>query len=235
MHIEFIGVENGPLMVYKAPEPGERYIMGIDTATGVGKDFTVFQVFNARMPFEQVAVYRVKESVVDAAEAAHRLGTWYNEAMIVCETNYPGNAVQDALVMKYRYPNNYQAEEHLDEDPNISCKFGFQTNQASKWMLIREFEEVLKSKDIILHDKQTIEEFMQYVYIEDRTKTGAVQGLNDDCVIAAMLAIHGCTLFPRRPKPKPKTQKEGNAQHRALMDKFIAGILRPEHHKPTVL
>ena len=234
--IELIVNPNAPTRVFQRPEAGEAYSIGIDTSTGVGQDWTVFQVFTNRMPFTQVATFRAKLSVVDAAEAANLLGLWYNEALITCETNFPGNAVQDALVLQYRYPHNYQAEEHLDEDPNVSCKFGFKTTQASKWLLIREFEEELKAGNIILRDKQTIDEFMTYVYIEDRSKTGAVQGMNDDTVIAAMLALHGCRLFPERPKRK-KVEKpsEENAQQRALMKKFMDSIQRPVGKKKIIL
>jgi hypothetical protein len=218
----FRPVEDAPLALWREPEDGEKYSIGIDTSTGVATDWTVMQVLSRSLPFEQVARFRAKWSVVDSAAFANSLGRYYNEALIVCETNYPGNAVQDALVMTYRYPHNYQAEERLDEDPGISTKFGFQTTEASKWLLIREFQKALASEDIILNDRTTVEELGSFVYKEDKSKTGAIEGLNDDCVMAIMLAYRGAMLYPEkfRPKRKESPVADDIAQQKAMMDKF---------------
>ena len=233
--LKFQPIENGQLTIYKEPEPKEKYTIGIDTSTGLSKDFSVMQVITNRLPFEQVAVYRAKESVIDVAKWADMLGRYYNKAFIVCETNYPGNAVQDALVMTYRYPSNYQAEQHLDESPNVSSKFGFATTQASKWLIIRETLEALKNDEIIFNDEHTLDEFGSYVYIEDKTKTGAAQGLNDDCVMAFMLAIHGALQRPERPRPKIDKPSDVNRQHRAMMDKFMKSIRQTEKKEYNIV
>jgi hypothetical protein len=231
MQIEFLPVLNGPLQIWKRPDSNEDYVVGIDTATGVGADFTVMEVFTRTIPFEQVARLRVKASVLDAGGYANDLGRYYNNALIVCETNYPGNAVQDALIQTYMYPWCYQAEQHLDESPNVSSKFGFQTTQASKWLLIREMQSVLKNKEVTIHCLDTIDEFGNYVYIEDKTKTGAAQGLNDDDVIATMLAIHGCLIWPKKRKENKATPSHVNLQHKAMMDKLMTGIIEGEEER----
>ena len=229
MPLKFQPIDNGQLTIYREPEKGEKYSIGIDTSTGLSKDFSVMQVLTNRMPFEQVAVYRAKESVIEVARWADMLGRYYNKAFIVCETNYPGNAVQDALVMTYKYPNNYQAEQHLDESPNVSSKFGFATTQASKWLIIRETLEALKNGELIFNDEHTLDEFGSYVYIEDKTKTGAAQGLNDDCVMSMMLALHGVLQRPERARPVERKPSDANRQQRAMMDRFIAEMRRGEN------
>ena len=223
---KFIQVPDAPLKIYEFPDKELKYSIGIDTATGVGQDYTVMQVLSNTVPFEQVAMFRAKWSVVDAAKFANDLGHYYNQAMICVETNYPGNAVQDALIQTYRYPRNYQAEQHLDEAPNVSTKYGFQTTQASKWLLIREMQSALKSNEIVLHDRQTLEELGTYVYIEDKSKTGAAQGLNDDCVMGIMLAYHIAMMWPQKLKKPEKRTLSGDAlQHKSLMDKFMKKLI----------
>ena len=194
----FNPVVDGPLKVWKTPQPHIKYIMGIDTSTGLGQDYSSIQIMASTMPFEQVAHFRAKWSVVDVAEAANAIGRYYNKAMAVVETNYPGNAVQDALIMTYRYPKNYRSEEHLDYDPGITTKFGFQTTQAKKWLLIREMQDLILTKNIIINDELTVEEMGNFVYVEDSTKTGAAQGFNDDTVMGIMLASHGCIIYPQK-------------------------------------
>jgi hypothetical protein len=138
--------------------------------------------------------------------------------------------------MTYQYPNNYRAEEHLDEDPNVSCKYGFQTTQASKWLLIREFQLALKDASVIINDEHTLEELGTYIYIEDRSKTGAAQGLNDDCVMAMMLAYHGALFYPQAPlTKKEKLPSENSRQQRSLMDKFMKNVRRGEFERGTVI
>lgn len=235
MTIEFIPVKDAPVKIWKRPETDEHYAIGIDTATGVATDWTVMEVFTRSQPFEQVAQFRAKCSVLEAGSYANSLGRYYNNALIICETNYPGNAVQDALIQTYQYPWCYQAEQHLDESPNVSSKFGFQTTQASKWMLIREMQGVLKNKEVIIRNNQTIDEFGNYIFIEDRSKTGAAQGLNDDDVIATMLAIHACIIYPKARKRKTDKPSQVNAQHRALMDKMMASIREGEQEQLVIL
>ena len=219
-------VEDGPLQVWRHPKDSTKYTVGIDTSTGVVQDWTVMQVLENHLPFEQVAMFRAKWSVVECGKMAYQLGSFYNQALIVCETNYPGNAVQDALVMTYRYPHNYQSEERLDSDPGISSKYGFQTTEASKWLLIREFQNAIKNREIILNDRQTVEELGSFVYKEDKSKTGAIEGLNDDCVIALMLAYRGAMLYPEAPIARDKREPLSVevAQQRAMMDKFTKAL-----------
>ena len=236
MTINFSPVTDGPLWLLDEPIEGTEYTIGIDTSTGVSTDYTVMCVLSNRVPFKQVACFRAKWSVVDSAKFADLLGRYYNNALIVCETNYPGNAVQDALVMTYQYPNNFRMEEHLDEDPNISSKYGFQTTQASKWLLIREFQKALQDNDIILTHEQTIEELGTYIYIEDRSKTGASPGLNDDCVMGCMLAFHGALFYPQDALPVHKEEpSKQNKQQRSLMDKFMQKVRTGELERGIVI
>lgn len=199
--IIFAECPDGPLKVWSKPEPGLEYVIGVDTSTGLSEDYSVASVFTRNIPFEQVAEFRVKWSVVDTAEFVTMLGYWYNTAMVTVETNYPGNAIQDALVQQYRYPNNYQMERHIDQNAAISTKFGFQTTQASKWMLIRELQSALKEKSVIIKSEESLDELGNFIYVEDQTRTGAASGFNDDTVIANMLAIHTCLIYPTAQRP----------------------------------
>jgi len=214
-----------PLQIWHYPEKGTKYTIGVDAATGVGPDWTVFNVLSNRLPFEQVANYRAKISVVEAGKELNDLGRYYNTALMVIETRFPGNAIQDALILTYKYPRNYRQEEHLDADPNISDKFGICTTESIKWLLINGLQEVLKNNELILNCPHTIDEVLNFVYKEDRSKTGAAEGLNDDEVISLMLAVRGAKTYPQKPKPKSKPQLSADiAQQRALMKKFMDEI-----------
>lgn len=201
----FVAQEDGPVRIFKNPQPGWVYTMGSDAATGLGDDYSCSQVLTNTIPHEQVAVFRQQLPVNEYTKAVNALGRYYNEALNVCEINYPGNSVQDALLQFYLYPRNYQPEEHLDIDPNISDKFGFRTSEASKWLLINEMQVALEEKGIIIHDPVTISEMMNFVYQKEKRKAGGAAGFNDDTVIALMLAFHGAKLYPIiRPRGEAK-------------------------------
>lgn len=205
MKYDFIEDEYGCLKLFQRPLPGASYTIGIDASTGLGKDNSAIQVLCNILPFEQVAVFRANWPVTNIPDLANKMGHYYNDALIVCEINYPGNSVQDALLQTYQYPRNYQPESHLMDDINISHRFGFLTTEASKWILIQQFQLALQNKDVIIRDSDTIEEMMNFVFQESRRKTGAAEGFNDDLVIAMLLAYNGAKLYPITvPKDKPK-------------------------------
>ena len=189
-------MEYGPIRIFKLPEPDMLYTMGTDASTGLANDFSVSQILTNTIPFEQVAIFRGKLPVNKVTEYVDALGRFYNEALNVCEVNYPGNSVQDALLQFYHYPRNYQAEQHLDDDPDVSHKYGFRTTESSKWMLIHQTQMALQSNELRVSDPVTLSEMSNYVYQTQKKQAGGAPGFTDDCVMALMLALHGAKLFP---------------------------------------
>lgn len=213
MSYSFIEQDFEPLKIFRESEPAMIYTLGVDTATGLGDDYSCVQVLTNSIPFEQVAVFRAKWPVSQFSKFVNDLGRYYNEALNVCEVNYPGNSVQDALLQYYRYPRNYQSETHLDEDIDISSKFGYRTTEGSKWLLIREMQLALAQKEIIINDVVTLDEFRNFVYQaskrNSKRSTGAGAGFSDDSVMALMLAYHGAKLYPIiRPEGEVKKRVE---------------------------
>lgn len=193
---KFVEQSDGYLKMFREPVPGMIYSMGIDASTGLAEDYSVIQIFSNAIPFEQCAMFRAKLPVHQVAGFADRLGRYYNEALNICEINYPGNSVQDSLLQYYKYPRNYQAETHLTEDINITPKYGFRTTETTKWMLINQTQMMIENKEIRISDPDTIYEMLNYVYLGHKKKVGGSPGFNDDTVISMMLALHGCQLYP---------------------------------------
>jgi len=201
----FVEQDTAPFRMFKDREPGMTYTYGIDAATGLGDDYSCAQVLTNTIPCEQVCIFRAQLPVNEFSKQCDMLGRYYNEALNVCEVNYPGNSVQEALLQYYKYPRNYQSETHLDEDIDVSSKYGFRTTEASKWLLINETQIALSNREIIINDIATLDEFRNFVYQSSKRKAGAGAGFNDDTVIALMLAYHGVKLYPFiRPKGEVK-------------------------------
>lgn len=236
-NFQFNVAPHSPLTIYEHPEPDERFVIGIDTGGGVGLDYTVGNVMGCRIPFEQKAIWRSNTiRPAPAAEELAKLGWYYNNALLAVESNTIGAGLLSCLIDTHKYQHIYRKEEQLDSDPNISDKFGWAATQTGKHLFITEFQQVLREGSVILHDKTTIEEFCNYVYLKAQKwnpdglrKTGAIQGLNDDCVIATMLSLHVARMYPQAPKPKPQGGKplsDDAAQARAMMKAFAEKIGR---------
>ncbi len=241
MSYSFIEQDYGQLRIFREPEASCIYTLGVDAATGLGADYSCVQVLTNSIPFEQVAVFRAKWSVNEFSKFVNDIGRYYNEALLVCEVNLPGNSVQDALLQYYRYPRNYQSETHLDEDIDISSKFGFRTTEGSKWLLINEMQMALAQKQIIINDVTTLDEFRNFVYQSSKRNskrsTGAGAGFNDDTVMALMLAYHGAKLYPIiRPHTETKERKESDDPDvRRCWREFREGISNPSSRKKVLL
>jgi hypothetical protein len=208
--------------IYSHPEVDIRYTIGVDAATGFGADYTSIQVFSNRIPFEQVAWLRNKRiTTVQGSKVMIALAKYYNNAFIVPETRHPGNAYVDNAIEVYGYGNIYRRKQVLDEDPSVSSKYGICTTDADKHLLINQTKRLMENPDgaqVIFHDPMTLNEFCNFVYIEDKRKTGAGEGFFDDTVIAAMLALHGCLLRPQAPRERvevysPKEEDHAQAQY----------------------
>jgi hypothetical protein len=221
--------------IYRHPEREARYTIGLDAATGFGADYTSVQVFTNRMPFEQVAWLRNKRiTTVKGSEVMIALAKYYNNAFIVPETRHPGNAYVDNAIEVYGYGNIFRRKQVLDEDPSVSSKYGICTTEADKHLLINQAKSLMENPDgaqVIFHDSITLNEFCNFVYIEDKRKTGAMQGAFDDTVMAAMLALHGCLLKPQAPIEKPRLyspKEEDAAFAQYLMSKHSGRLKNKE-------
>lgn len=217
------------IYIYKHPEKDERYSVGVDGATGVGRDYTSIQVWSNRIPFEQVAWYRSKNvSTVDGSKIMVDLGRYYNDALLIPERNHPGNAYVDNAIEVHRYANCYMQETHLERDIKVGNIFGFQTTKASKQLLVNDFKGMyfIKIKgifvpDIIFHDPLTVQAFLNFIYVEDKDHMEAIEGAEDDSVMGSLLAIKGCSIDPQARRVdvrKPQVLNEDQA-HKAWLIK----------------
>ncbi len=221
------------LHIYRMPtDPEELFSIGCDAATGVLGDYTSLQVFSHRIPYEQVAWFHSNRiSTVEGSRVMVEMGYFFNKAQLVIETNYPGNAYQDNALEVYVYPNLYSEESHLQQDIKYSKTFGIKTTEGSKALLINEMKTLVEHKDykgnyvprIIFHDPFTLQSFTDFVYLEDKSKAGAISGCNDDPVMAAMLAVRGCNQKPQeavRTKHPIRMTEDQAHKSRLLMRHF---------------
>ena len=95
------------LDVYVDPQKGHEYVIAVDVARGVAKDYSAFVVIDiTEFPHSVVAKYRNNEikpmlfpSIID------EVGRSYNDAFVLCEVNDVGDQVAAILNYDMEYKN----------------------------------------------------------------------------------------------------------------------------------
>ena len=78
------------LTVWQRPERWSGYVLGVDTAEGLGHgDYSCVQVIDAKQG-EQVAVWHGRIPPDELATEVYRIGLWYGNALCCVEANNHG-------------------------------------------------------------------------------------------------------------------------------------------------
>lgn len=199
------GVEDdphGPVLVYRAPQPGRPYVIGGDTA-GDGSDWFTGQVLD-NVTGEQAAVLRQRFDEDEYARQMMCLGYWYNTALLAIEVNFSGFPVKECT--RLCYPRQYQREVQDSYTGRLQQRFGFRTDQKSRPAAIAQLVRYAREHPEGLHDAATLREMLTFVKNE-RGRPEAMRGEHDDLVMALAIA-HACRT---QQSALPQADAEGAA------------------------
>ena len=181
----------GELLVYHKREDSEQYYIGADVAVGIRdpekSDWCVAQVLDSKM--RQVAVWRSQVTPDYYARVLHTLGLHYNVALVAPERNGHGLLVCVRLHKDYNYPNVFMDIKEGELADRESLNIGFQTNVASKPLIIDKLRGAVREREIEINDETTLQEMLSFIVTESG-KMQAEDGCYDDCVMALAIACH---------------------------------------------
>ncbi len=183
--------------IFKRPEEGRQYIIGVDVARGDGQDFSTIQVFDVDT-LEQVAEFREKVSPDLFPFVINQLGMMYNVAYVVIEANSFGLGVCFDIRDKFKYPRNrlYFSKNikdihvrHYKYKVNEGTEIpGFQTSRKNRVLLVKSIIEHMRENSLILHSKRLMAEFQTFVMNGDKPEHEP--GFNDDLILALGIALY---------------------------------------------
>ncbi|MCM1376938.1 MAG: terminase [Prevotella sp.] len=226
--IEFVREAGGALQIWEMPQAEEterfsdRYLAVMDIGGRSARaDWTVISVFDRRRMAdggrpEIVAQWRGHGDMDIVAMEAAKLAAFYNEALLVVESNtaetrFP-TSLFDADNMPYVmaqlrqvYTNLYvrrQSPEDIRE--GRPAKYGFHTNVSTKPLVIAELVRAVREGLYIERDVRALEEMLQY---EQRPNGsyGAIAGCHDDILMTRAIGLYICfheMETPRRILPR---------------------------------
>ncbi len=172
------------LSIYAPPEPGAFYILGVDSAAGTGKDYSVIQVLRVhkRGQYEQVAKYADNcVSPGKFAQILKEVSEFYNDAQAIVENNEIGKTVADEAWYSLGYDRIINTDER---------GIGTRATKTSKLDACINLKKMLESGSLLLHDRQTIHEIAIFEEVAPNVFK-APRGKHDDHVSALYWACYG--------------------------------------------
>jgi len=189
------GIEN--FKVYDEAKPDHLYFMVVDTSRGKGLDYSAFTVIDATaLPYKVVATYKDNEiSPLVYPAILKQVGTYYNNAYQLVETNDNGQQIVDILFDDYEYENILSTVEHGKSKLNkkLLVNFGFgqksgrgvKTTKSVKRLGCSILKNLIERQQLIITDYDIISELSTFV--SNGVSYEAEEGSHDDLVMCLVL------------------------------------------------
>jgi len=186
--------QNGKLSVYEKPYKGRDYIITVDVARGVGKDYSAFIVADiTEFPYKVVATYRdneIKPMLFPSVIAD--VGKAYNDAYVLCEVNDIGDQVASILFYDLEYENLLMVAMRGRAGQIVGSGFsGVKTQLGVKMSTTTKKIGCSNLKTLIEEDKLT---FCDYniiseltTFISKKQSFEAEDGCNDDLAMCLVI------------------------------------------------
>ena len=187
------------LDVYEDPIKDHVYVITVDVARGVNKDYSAFSVIDITgMPYKQVAKYRDNEIkplmfpyvIKDVAEN-------YNNAFILCEVNDVGDQVATGLHDELEYDNMLMCSissrkgQVVGQNFSEKAAWGVKMQKNVKKIGCLNLKALIEEDKLIINDLDTIDELS--TFIAKGTSWEADDGKNDDIVMTLVIFAWLCT------------------------------------------
>lgn len=203
--------EDGDITIYKPPVEGVPYVIGGDTAGDSGtawSDYFAAHVLD-NTTGEQVAVLHGKMDEDVYARQIYCLGMHYNIALVGVEVNYSTHPVKE--LQRLNYPKQYTREQTDTYTGALKKAYGFNTNSATRPVIIAELVETARDNLENIVDDATLAEMLSFAK-NDKGRPEALPGKHDDLVMSLAIAHH------IRPQQAMKALEKKEAPRKKLID-----------------
>ena len=186
--------QNGKISIYERPFKGRDYIITVDVARGISKDYSAFIVADiTEFPYKIVATYRDNEvkpmlfpSIIEEVAKA------YNNAYVLCEVNDIGDQVASILFYDLEYENLLMVAMRGRAGQIVGSGFsGVKTQLGVKMSQVTKKLGCSNLKTLVEEDKLT---FMDYniiseltTFIQKKQSFEAEEGCNDDLAMCLVI------------------------------------------------
>lgn len=186
--------EDAHFNVYEPPKEKHKYIITVDTAKGVKKDYSAFAVIKiTNGTYDLVAVYRNNEiSPLVYPDIIKKVGLNYNNADILIENNEYGHQIAFALIYELEYDNviwtnisQNKQKINYGSDGSSGSVPGVRTSHAVKKIGCTNLKALIENDKLNIYDFQALNELAKFVRHGDSFQ--AEEGSHDDIVMCLVL------------------------------------------------
>jgi hypothetical protein len=212
--IEFQKSDKGLLLIWDLPDKtrdiSDRYVVSVDIGGRTDKaDWSVIKVFDRYWMMEGgvpevVACWRGHLDQDLVAWKAAQMAKFYNGALLIIESNSLDVEESEGN----HYPNIYARTDPEKLKQGLPIKYGFQTNMATKPMVIDLLNSALREEAYLERDLRACDEMDTYE-VKPNGSYGAVEGCKDDLVMATAIGLWACLRYLNRPKFILKSSTKG--------------------------
>ncbi len=185
---------NGGLAIYTEPIPNHDYIITVDVARGIQKDYSAFIVFDTTsIPYRVVARYRnntIKPMLFP--NIIHEVAQGYNDAYILCEVNDIGDQVASILNFDLEYENILMCAMRGRAGQIVGTGFsgkktqlGVKMSVTTKKVGCSNLKTLIEDDKLLLSDYETIAELT--TFIQRKQSFEAEEGCNDDLAMCLVI------------------------------------------------
>lgn len=186
--------DTGAVAVYHKPKPEGKYAMGVDVATGVGKDASCAYVIDLETMQLVAEIHSRELGAQEMAEQIHFLGKWYNWALVAVEL---GGGYGDTIIHPLRdgsrgrppYRRLYRHRDTTNLKRPIADRLGFPITQRTRPQIIAQAEEAIRQRAIPEVPTELLGECRTFVHRQTRPSPAAAEGSHDDRVMAFALTL----------------------------------------------
>lgn len=188
---------DGNVWVWENPDYTRKYIIAADVARGDGKDYSSFHVIDV-VNVRQVAEYKGQLSTTDFGHLLVEMAVKYNDALLVVERENVGWAVLQTIIDRNYHNLFYMSKDHkvVETQRTLTSRFyseeqkmvaGFGTTSKTRPLIISKLDTYMREKAVEIRSFRLIEELR--VFIWENQKAQAMEGMNDDLVMAFCIAL----------------------------------------------
>jgi hypothetical protein len=180
------------LKIYSDPSQTGLYTMIVDTSRGKGLDYSAFIVVDvSQVPYKTVATFRSNEvSPMIYPSVIEQTAKFFNNAIVLVETNDVGQQVVDILKDELEYDNIIYTTSDSKNGQIITGGFGgvkspgVKTSKQVKRIGCQVFKTLVENDKLIINDYHTIQEISRFAL---KGNTYEAEDGNDDLVMCHVL------------------------------------------------
>lgn len=184
--------EDEHLKVFQRPQEKHTYVLSADCSDGVDRDYNTFTVVDVtQIPYRVVATYRNNTlERIAYPDVLYRIGTWYNNAFLVVESNNMGGEVANALFYDLEYENLFTTTKETAGGNSVAegssrMRVGINTNVKTKRIGCANLKTLIENDQLFIEDWDILQELARFIKYKKSYR--AEEGENDDLVMALVI------------------------------------------------